>query len=270
MKRIKKMICLLSAALLFVLPVCSTPLHVSAAEPTTYYVKYMADSGEWRFQQGSAWDDTVQHRELYYMNQDIKDGDIVVVEGKGSALPELKIPVRLSNLTVFHSDFVSVAATSIDNCYVLSDCVAAINGDVTNAYVYDQARCTFNNNVNYLELSSADNFYANVTVMGTVNHLKGINGGNVYYELYSFQAGKLCVEEGYVKTEEAYYSKTASASAPVATAAPSTSTAQTSTSSSSEYDDVPKTGDSTGFLYMGLLGVAALCLTGRYALKKSH
>lgn len=261
MKKLTKIVSLLFAVAICVLLPDAAALTASAEEPVTYYVKYLADNNEWRFQLGSAWNDQGYHRELYYLNQDIKDGDIVVVDGNSSSV--LEIPVHLSNLTFYMGTSAVVTAKSIDECFVLRDCVCAINGDTSVAYVYDSARCTFNNNVGTLNvLNDATRndslLRSTVTVGGTVDHLIGHDGAKLHYELYSFAAGKLVVENGDVKTDTSLYSTTA----------PAAGSTQNTSSSADEYDDVPKTGDST--LIFWLLGISAICFAGRYSLKKAH
>lgn len=273
MKRMKKIVSLLTAAVFCLLSLASLSLTANAEEPVTYYVRYIDD--EWRFQTGSVWDEQGFHRELYYLKQDIKDGDLLVIDGTGARLI-LDLNVRLSNLTSCHANEAIVTAKGIDNCYILENSVFAVNGDVTNAYVYDNARCTFNNNVTNLEIIGKENLLkATVSVMGTVNHLKGQDGVNLHYELYDFASGKLVVENGSIKTDAAYYSTTpqsTTAAAP-STAAPASSapaaqapSAAANTAASSEYDDVPKTGEAN--ICIWLLGIAAVCLLGRYELNK--
>lgn len=268
MKKLKKIFTLLVAAAVLVLMPGVNTLTASAEEPVTYYIKYLSDDNQWRFQTGSTWSDTVQHRELYYAYQDIKDGDSVIIEGANPGFI-FEVSVRLSNVTFLHGSAAVVTAKAIDECYVLRDSVAAINGDVTNAYVYDNARCTFNNNVGTLQVLNdpARNdtlLRGTVSVGGTVNHLIGKDNDKIHYELYNFAAGKLSITDGDVKTDAAYYSTSASAGTTQTTNTSQTSTSQ---SSSDEYDDVPKTGESS--LVFWLLGLSAICFAGRYALKKT-
>lgn len=265
MKKLKKIVSMLMAvAICFLLPGVST-LTASAESPVTYYVKYLANDGQWRYMEGSSWSDTGFHRELYYMYEAIKDGDSIVIDGANPGFV-LEVPVRLKNVTLLHGAAAVVTATSIDECYILRDSVGAINGNVTNAYVYDNGRCTFNNNVGTLTIQN-DSFlvndtllHATVSVNGTVNHLIGKDNVQLHYEHYNFAAGKLVITDGDVKTDPADYSNSPSASS-------SQTSQSTSSSSSDEYDDVPKTGDSNIVLW--LLGISAMCFAGRYALKKT-
>lgn len=262
MKKLKKMVSLLMVAALCALLPGANALTASASTPVTYYVKYVEHDSQWRFQEGSSWNVNGFHRELYYMYEAIKDGDSIVIDGSNPGFT-LEVPVRLKNVTLLHGAAAVVTASSIDECYILRDSVAAINGNVTNAYVYDNGRCTFNNNVGTLTIQN-DFFlvndtllHANVGVNGTVNHLIGKDNVQVHYEHYNFAAGTLVITDGDVKTDPANYSNTPS----------SGSNKNTSSSSSDEYDDVPKTGDSN--LIFWLLGISALCLAGRYTLKKT-
>ena len=49
-----------------------------------------------------------------------------------------------------------ITAKGYDNVYVLDGTTAAINGDVSHAYVYGGARVNFNNNVDTLEMCIRD------------------------------------------------------------------------------------------------------------------
>lgn len=277
MKKRKGILSLLAAALLVLLPGTNT-LTAQAAEPTTYYIQSM--DGEWRFQPSAQWDDSAVHRELYYMEQDIKDGDIVIVEGSLDNSP-ITIPARLSNLTVKSSDSLVITANGIDSCYILGNSTAAVNGDVTTAYVYGSAACNFNNNVTNLEVigsgSDLNNLNATVAVVGTLSHLKASDSGDggIYFEYYNFPAGKFYMEYGTVKTEEQYYSKAPSGTQQTAPAGQQASqqtasqSKQPSTASpSGEYDDVPKTGESS--LIFWLTGLAAVCLLASFTVRRAR
>lgn len=265
MKKLKTIVSLLLAVAICVLLPNFNSMTVSAEGPVTYIVKHVDSNNEWRFQTGSStWDENGYHRELYYLHLDIKDGDILIVDGPGNA--PINISARLSNLTFVNGAYAVISATSIDDCYVLKDSVAAISGDVTNAYVYDNAVCTFNNNVGTLSVLNDPNrkdstLDATVSVAGTVNHLIGNDGAKLHYELYSFPAGKLVIDKGDVKTDASLFSTTAPA------AGAQTNTSTQNQSSADEYDDVPKTGDSAVVFW--LLGISALCFAGRRALKKA-
>lgn len=231
---------------------------VASAAGATYVLRYDEGDEDWEYQVGSAWSETGETRELYYLQLIIKDGDQVVIIGS-SSLPALNLNVHLSNLTLTKGASAIVTTKGIDDCYILGNSVSAVNGDIANAYVYDNGAVTFNNNITNLQILGAKDLNAEVTVAGTVGHLVGKDDQGVYYDYYAVQKGRLWIWDGTVKTEEQYYSKTPvavqSASQPVA--------GQTA---SNEYDDVPKTGDSMVCIW--LLGTAAVCLAGKYALKR--
>lgn len=266
MKQFKKSIMLFAVALFCMIPFFASSITAQAAEPVTYYLKYVDNEGEWRYQTGT-WQDGNSHRELYYMKQDIKDGDLVVVDGTQPL--DLSVNVRLNNLTVVHGTNIVIAANSIDNVFVINGSTAAVNGDVTYAEVYDASVCNFNNNVGTLKvLSEKENtLNASVAVVGTVNHLYAGGKDYKHYEFYNFKANTLRVENGALKTDKANYSETAQA-ATTTTPSTSTSTNTGSSSSSSEYDDVPKTGD-IRFNPLWLVMIAGVCLAGAYRLKKN-
>ncbi len=255
MKKLKKLVALFSMALLCLLPLFGSAMTVQASQPTTWFVKYVDEISEWRFQK-DAWVDDGFHRELYYMQQDIKDGDIIVIDGTGSI--ELTVDARLSNLTIMNPDTSVVTAKSIDNFYAIKDSSSAINCEVTNAYVYDKCSVNLNKNVAYLEINSQDGPLANVAVMGTAGRVKGWDGTTTFYEVYNVKAGKLVIEGGAFKTNASDFSTSPS----VTPSAPSPSTP-----SAGEYDDVPKTGNFT-ISPIWLLCIAAVCLVGSYELKR--
>lgn len=235
MKKLKNMLATLMAVVFVFVLYSGNTLVVSAAEPTTYCLNYI--NGEWRFLKGSTWDENGYNRELYYFNQDVKEGDLVVVVGTGSNNP-LNIPVALSNLTINKVSSCVVNVPSVVDCYVLGGSTCAINGNITNAYVYNTSTCNFNNNVGYLEAIGTTTVSSCINVLGTVDHVcaKGDNN-QVFYDLYSFQANTLCIVGVTLKTDSKYYSTTA----------PATTTTPNTTSNSGEYDDVPKTGDISYF-----------------------
>lgn len=241
-------------------------IRVSAEESVTYTLKYSETDGEWKFQPNYPWNDSGDSGLLSDMKSKIKDGDKVVIMASHAGL-NLNLTQHLSNLTFENSPNVIVTANGIDDCYVLKGSVAAVNGDIKNAYVYDDARCTFNNNVEYLEIiSSSFPLKANVTVGGAVGHLKAYDDVRVHYEWYQFRAGTLKIENGDLKTSDTNYSAMpASATLQPAEAQPEADVTQSSAaagqpSSADEYDDVPKTGDTASHGW--LLAVAAVCLFG--------
>lgn len=264
MKHIKKSIIIFAAALFCMLPFFATSMTVQAEEPVTYFVKYVDANNEWRYQTGE-WKEGGFHRELYYLQQFIKDGDLIVVDD-GSHELKLEVNVRLSNVTIVNSPAAVITAKSFDKVYVLNNSTCAFNGDVEYAELYDAATVNFNNNVGFIDIKSErnDNLSANLSVVGTVDHIRASGKSYMHFEKYSFAANTLRVEKGILKTDKAYYSDTA----PATTPAPSTNTNTASGTTSSEYDDVPKTGD-IRFNPLWLVMIAGVCLAGAYRLKKN-
>ena len=271
MKKLKKFIVLFTAALFCMLPLLSQPLTAQASTPTTYYVKMNESTGEWRFQVGNSWDSQSADRAFYYMTLDIKDGDILVVEGSGS----INLNVHLSNLTVLKGDMVLITAKSFDEVYIASGVTAVINGDAKYGYVYDDALANFNNNVQKLDVNkssttavagSISELYvydptdpkANVECVGTVGYVKAYDDDYVYYEYYNFAAGSLKIDHGNVKADASKYSTTA----PAATTTPAAPS-----NPADELDDVPKTGNfSVSPLWF--LAIAAVCMLGYFKLER--
>lgn len=283
MKRLKKFVALFTLAAVCLAVPGLGKMNAKAAEPATYVLNYTSSSGEWRFKPASSWSEDVQDRELYYLQQDIKDGDYIVIDNNEDCSPlNLNVSVRLGNLTVKNSVKTPVIyAKGYDSVFVLDGTTAAVNGDVSHAYVYGSARANFNNNVDTLEMigtsnDKSNNLHAYINCGGTVNHLiaRDNRDQSTFYDAYSFASGKLVIEDGSLKTEEQYYSKTASAApaetpAPAATSQPAHTTAAPSqAAASSDYDDVPKTGESPVMFW--LLGAAVVCLAGGYTFRRKN
>ena len=147
------------------------PMTVSA-ESNTYVLRYDAGDGDWRYQTGSHWDDAEESKAISEIHSRIKDGDQVVIEGQTDA--SIALNVHLSNLTVNGASTVVASFKGIDHCYILAGSIAAVSGGVGNAYVYDDASVTFNDNVSYLQILGGDDLHANVSVRGTVGHAVGV------------------------------------------------------------------------------------------------
>ena len=304
MKRLKTLVSLLAAAaMLLLMPNTDLP-QVSAAEPVTYSLKYVEANNEWRYHVGP-WDDNNSgHRELYYLKESIKDGDVIVVEGGDQGLT-LELPVNLSSITFNHSHLAVITAKSVENVYVLRDSVAAINGDVKNAHVYDNAVVNFNNNVTNLYITKEICGQQTIAVVGTVDYVKTSDAEKIYNEMYNFQANSFRQEEGILKTDASKYSMVPVPTAPIVPGEPAATlpvvpvdptvtlpvvptvpvdptvtvpvvpTAPVTpvapvvpvTPADSLYDDVPKTGEPLalpGLLVMG----AGICFGGAYLLKR--
>lgn len=261
MKQIKKLVTLLTALVLCLVPLFGNTMTVRAAG-YTYYIKYVESLDQWRFQPDT-WSDSGHHRELYYMQLDLKDGDTIVVDGKNTNnILNLEVNVNLSGLYVNTASPSNITAKSIDNCYVIENGQSIINAPVKNAFVYDKALAQFNYDVENLEViaSKGDLLGATVGTNGAVKHLKAYSS-KLHYEFYDFAPGALSIANGEFKSAEGTYSATPSAATP-APAAPSTPAAP-----SGEYDDVPKTAD-IRFNPLWLVALAAACFAGSYALKK--
>ena len=276
MKKLKKLIVLFTAALFCLLPIISQPLTAQASTPSNYYLRYIEEKGAWRYLKDDlSWDDTDFHRELYYMQQDIKDGDIIVIDSDKTI--DLTVNVKLSNLTVLNSTLAVVKANGYDEVHIANSSTAAINGDVKNGNVYTNATVNFNNNVQdlYVEGTSTVRVLGNITNLtvfdpvdtdakidcaGTVGYVKAHNDYHVYYEYYNFAAGSLAIEHGNMNTDASKYSTTA----PAVTVTPS---APSSDSSAGEYDDVPKTGDFS-VSPVWFLAIAAVCMLGYLKLER--
>lgn len=273
MKGFKKLVSLFAAAALLTLLPSAGTLQTFAANPTTYYLKYDTDQGEWRMQIGE-WLDDYEGRETYYLNEGseaVKDGDIIVIlsnEENAAGSSGLTVNAHLSNLTVNRASVV-ISTGGVDECHVLGDSYAAITGNVTNGYVYDNAKCTFNSNVTNLRLvaSTANDVDTDVSVGGTVSYASVSNAGGVIKEYYNFVAGTFYYDNASgLMTDPSNYSTTGNAPAAAAqqTSTQSSTPSQSTPSgsgSSGAYDDVPKTGESN-LLFVILLAASALSFAG--------
>lgn len=174
--------------------------------PVTYYVKFVGGNiNGWRFQSGnSTWDDKGSHRELYYLKQSIKDGDVLIVNGSDHNL-ELNLSVSLNNITFIGSGVSVITVNSAENVYALKNCTGVVNGNVTNAYVYDNAVANFNNSVTNLYIMEAESNDQTIAVVGTVDYLENNINGRTTRQLYSFRKGTFHMEKGTLKTDEYNY-----------------------------------------------------------------
>ena len=270
MRRMKKVFAVILSLCMMFTASCITKLTVEAEGATTYTLKVVDD--EWRFQPNYPWDDTVQHRELYYMYQNFKDGDKVVIIDSADKKLELELDKNISNLTVQRASQVIVTAPYVEESYILGGAVAAINADINKAYVYDNAIVNFNKNVQYLEVLTDRTdtaLAANIGVTGQVAHAYAHEGENVVFDIYDLKAGKFSIVNGGFNIADGNYTKTATSST-VVTAPAQTPAATTTTtpSAADELDDVPKTGDVVTYYWM--LGLAAACMVGGLYLKKKN
>ena len=228
MKKFKTVISLVVAvAILLFVPgiggLQASAEEIPAAEvpkPTTYVLRYIDSCNCWRYQisETGAWQEKGSHRELYYMEQSIKDGDLLVIEDSPHEL-NLKLSVNLNNITFNHSHCAVITVNSVENVYVLRDSIGVVNGDVNNAYVYDNGIASFNNNVNCLYLMEADTNKQSVGVLGTVGYVEvSVPAWNwIREQYYSVRKGKFSVQEGVVKTKAEDYSLTPPVLPPTAT-----------------------------------------------------
>ena len=268
MKKMKKVFAVILSLCMMFTASCLTKLTVEAEGATTYTLKVVND--EWRFQPNYPWDDTVQHRELYYMYQNFKDGDKVVVIDSSDKKLEVELDKNISNLTIQRASQVIINAPYVEESYILGGSFAAINADVNKAYVYDNAIVNFNKNVQYLEvLTDRENtaLAANIGVVGQVAHAYAHEKDHVVFDIYDVKAGKFSIVDGGFNIAEGNYTKTPSASAVVTTPTQTVATTPAAPSASAdELDDVPKTGDITSNYWM--LVLAAVCMAGGLYLRK--
>lgn len=262
----------MAALAVILVPLCGPKMTAQADGPTTYHVKFDPTVNEWRYQvTDGKWKEGVTGGVFYYMYQNIKDGDTLIVEGSDGTggtcfvnMPE----IRLGNFTAIAAESANITVEGVDNAYILLDSTAVVNGDVKNAYVYNHCTANFNNNVEYLEvinnLTDENRTHATVGVSGTVGHFYAYDKGNVVrFDLYNFQKDTFRLYSGNLHTDAANYSTTAPATTTPATPA------TPSTGSSDEYDDVPKTGE-VPMPYVPVACVLALCVAGKVALRKTR
>ena len=65
MKKLKKIVTLLTLAAVCLTAPAFGKITVKAAEPNTYVLNFSPSEGEWRFKPASSWSEEVQDRELY-------------------------------------------------------------------------------------------------------------------------------------------------------------------------------------------------------------
>lgn len=275
MKKVTKIVSVLVLTAMLVLLPNANAFTAKAEEPVSYAVKFNSDKNEWRMQANTnVFDESKGTLSASYLKQDLKAGDIVVVYNDVGTNIALDLgSARLSNLTLANNTKSCIIKSGgVDECYVLGGSISSINGDVTNAYVYDTTTCTFTGNVGTLTMYGGDELTSSVSVNGTVEHLYALPLNPpvpyVYYDLYRFSAGTLYVKEGVLQTNsgtyltaEQYAEQTAvpqnndSAQPPAATP-----------DASDEYDDVPKTGQNS--LYVWLLCAAGLFFAGSFIFRR--
>lgn len=277
MKKFRNLALVLAAVTALVLLPASNAFPAKAADPVTYSVKYVSDELGWRFQANtSTFDDSSKGQDMYYLLQNIKDGDLVVIYNDIDTAKNLNLGnAHLSNVTYTKNCRSAIVyAGGVDDCYVLSGATGTINCDVKNAYVYDAVTFNFNNNVESLSLYAADQAKSNLGVAGTTGHLTfstppGQEPSYVFMDYYDFPANTLRFFDGIFQPTRAGY-KTPEEHAQQQAQNPAESAPQTQPSGSDdsdEYDEVPKTGDSS--LPLWLLCAAAACFAGGLFLNRS-
>lgn len=284
-KKIRLLVCMLAAAAMLVLLPDENAL-TAKAETNTYSLKYFGgDINDWRYVPGNKFEDGMYHKELYRLKtEELKDGDLIIVY-PGDEVPsnkELDLSgFKLGNLTVYQNASAIIFADSIKDCYILAGAYTAINGDVTNAHLYDNTTCTFNNNVLDMVLHINDKPYSNISCAGTVGKFLILNNEDqskgVFYDIpkntMMLSNGTIQFPNWSAEPSDAYLQAraaadgTAEVSAPSdapAASAPATAAAGTS---SDEYDQVPKTGESNNIIWLvSLTGAAAILFAGSYML----
>lgn len=288
-KKIRLFVSMLAAAAMLVfLP--GSSLTVRAAEGNTYSLKYIGgDVNDWRYVSGSTFEDGMYHRELYTLTTyDLKDGDnIVVYPGDGAPAKNLDLgSFNLGSVTI-HQGAQAVVNTSgvIKDCYVLNGAYASVNGEVTNAYLYDNATCTFHNNVLYMVLYITDVPHSNISCGGTVGEFRiYTTAGESRGAFYDIPVNTMRLTDGTIQfpvwspnPSEAYLQAKAeadgtAASQPPASEPPADSSAPSAPATDTaadEYDQVPKTGeDGTGLWVITLTGAAAVLFTASCRLSR--
>lgn len=261
----RKLFSLFSVVMMAVLFLQISTLSVSAEEPKTYYLKYLASEGEWYWQEGSSWKNE-GHRQDWYtlVTYVLKDGDLVVVDGSEDNAKALELDFNLSNLTIMGGSNCIVNAKSVKDFYALANSFSIINADITNAWLFNDSFTNFNQNVSYIEIYNSNPDLADPPVTfavgGTLGHLYVHREGRTYYNAYSFTT-PVYFEDGILLVSEDYYSTT-----PPATTQPPAATTPAAPSTSDEYDEVPKTGESLAFMWT--FALAGLCFAGSYYFKK--
>lgn len=241
----------------------------TAQAADTYTVKYVPALSEWRVQKLAQWDDMRENGALSYLYYSIKDGDAVVVIGESGApaLSDLKIDVKLANLTLFGvtGGVVVYANQSIKDIYVLKGSAASLHGSYENVYVYDNSAANVNNDVAYLQVSKETSMEMNVTALGTVGHCQIDDRGTVREHMYNVKAGALSIVKGVNKTDPSAYSTTPTGS-PAPAPAPATTTPAGNSSTGNGATVSPKTGDANYAIWL-FLGIAC-CVAAAFSMKK--
>ena len=293
MKKVKGLVLfLLTVCVLTVMPAV-LKMDVQA-ESTTYCIGGKNNEGKYCFQKGYPWDASAEHKDIIYLQYNIKEGDKVVIYPEASGV-ELEIGVRIADLTFTPgTSAVAYLQNSCDAVYVLGGASAAINGDIVRGEVYGGAAANFNNNVetgivhddakvyfggnvNRLEILAEKKLKAYVQVAGTVNTLVVQGGEHVDYVVQNIHEGKMKMEKGELQTSSKYFNAkltgeeaaTMSEFTKTQQAAAQSAPAAGNNASSSDYDAVPKTGDTTN-AFAWFIMAAAFAGVAVFARKRSE
>lgn len=277
-KKIKLFVSMLAAAAMLVLLPGGNTL-TARAEANTYSIKYLVGSGDWRCVDGSTFGENQYHYSIEMLrSQKLKDGDHIVIYDSGDIPPSTKhldlSGFNLGSVTVHNGVTVVFFADSIKDCYVLADAYASINGNVTNAFVYDTTVCTFNNDVLEMELYYTTAPASSITCGGTVGHFSVWTKDkqtrwNHFYDIskMNFDAGTVQFNWSPTPSESYLQAKAAAdGTAPADTAAtPAPGSAKPAPGTAAdEYDAVPKTGGNSHIIW--LAGAAALLFAASFCL----
>ena len=227
------------------------------AAPTTYTLKYVPAYSEWRAQPLANWDEGAGSGNVGYLEVNVKDGDVVIVQGgSGDPALNLKFSASLSNFTVIAAtNYVTIESGEITDAYVLKGSVVDLKGKCKNVYVYDNSVCNVRQDADLIQFVKSSSLEMNVLANGTVARCQFVENGNVTKDLYSFAKDTFRVEKGALKTAASSYSTTG-------TAASASGKTQTTNGAAVS----PKTGESSHAIW--LFAIAVICLAGAFASKK--
>lgn len=255
MKVLKQILVTVAAiAIMAILP--GFAATTAKAAPTTYTVKYVPAESEWRVQPLASWDDATGSGNVGYLAVNVKDGDVVVVQG-GSDDPvlNLKFNASLSNFTVISTTgYVTIECGEITDAYVLKGSIVDLKSKCKNVYVYDNSVCNVRQDADLIQLAKSSKMEMNVLANGTVARFQISENGNVTKELYSFAKDTFRVEKGELKTAASSYSTTAAAA----------STGKTQTTNGAAIS--PKTGENGYAIWF--IAIAVFCAACVFASKK--
>ena len=275
MKKIKMLAVLLVTVIGLTMIPDANVVTAEAAKSLSYSVKYIkdGDNGKWLFQADTNYynEDAIGaelHSLLYHLNE----GDTVVVYNDVGDAPLLDLgSIHLGNLTIVGQEFSMVKFGSVDDFHANPGSSSSVTGAITNAHVYNDALCNFNNDVKVLNVYFEEVNDDNSPTIGCGQKVEQLNYRSlkaptqISESLYNFETGSFYMLNGALLTDESKYSHE-----PVATSTTSSKTSSTTGSTSSnsrnEYDAVPKTGQNNAYLW--LLGAAAACFIGSGLLHK--